>query len=160
MASEGPNGPGAGANDASVGTFSWIDADKVTNEGIELSTCSTTSSGTSNYLLITDFGFGLPVGATVDGIVVEVNRARGGFPTNTVTDSEIKIIKGGVIGATNKASGTAWGALSYATYGTSTDLWGETWLYSDINDASFGIAISCAITFVSGIRRAYRNNIK
>src|SRR3989344_5212889 len=60
-----------------------------------------------------------------------------------VYDHRVRIIKGGAIGSTDKASGTAWpGSLAYTTYGGASDLWGETWTASDINASTFGVAIS------------------
>ena len=44
-----------------------------------------------------------------------------------VYDYAVRIIKGGTIGSTDRASGTAWSSSSaYTTYGSSSDLWGET----------------------------------
>src|SRR3990167_6957610 len=67
------------------------------------------------------------------------------FPLSAyaLIDSSVKIVKSdGTIGTTNKASGSAWGAEAYTTYGSSSDLWGETWAYTDINDVDFGVVIS------------------
>ncbi|KKP32805.1 MAG: hypothetical protein A2312_04460 [Candidatus Staskawiczbacteria bacterium RIFOXYB2_FULL_32_9] len=64
-------------------------------------------------------------------------------------DKYVKIIKSdGSLGLTDKADGTAWGSsLAYTPpsagyYGGDSDLWGETWTASDINDSDFGIAIA------------------
>ena len=62
----------------------------------------------------------------------------------TATDYQIKIVKSGTIGTTNKADTvTTWpSTLTYVSYGSSADLWGETWTSSDINNSNFGIAVS------------------
>jgi len=59
-------------------------------------------------------------------------------------DNVIKIIKAdGSLGSTNKAAATVWPTSdAYATYSGPSDLRGETWSASDINDADFGVAIS------------------
>jgi len=58
-------------------------------------------------------------------------------------DKNIRIVKGGVIGATNKSAGAYWpNTAAYATFGTASDKWGETWTATDINDSTFGFAIS------------------
>jgi hypothetical protein len=65
-----------------------------------------------------------------------------------VYDEYIKIVKAdGTIGTTNKANtgAWAWDYESYISYGGSTDLWGETWTPSDINDADFGVVMSIDI---------------
>lgn len=61
-----------------------------------------------------------------------------------VYDHRVRIIKNGAIGTTDKATADAWplGSDIYATYGGSSDLWGETWTPSDVNSANFGVAIS------------------
>jgi hypothetical protein len=63
------------------------------------------------------------------------------------SDARVRIVKGGTIGSTDKASGSAWpGSDAYETYGSSSDLWGETWTDSDINDSGFGMAIAASGT--------------
>ena len=59
-------------------------------------------------------------------------------------DSVVKIVKAdGSIGSENKKSATVWGNTpSYIPYGSSIDLWSESWTQADINDADFGIVLS------------------
>jgi hypothetical protein len=59
-------------------------------------------------------------------------------------DSEIKIVKSnGSIGSVNKSTGAWWPLTdSYVSYGSSSNLWGETWTPTDINDVDFGVVIS------------------
>jgi hypothetical protein len=61
-----------------------------------------------------------------------------------IQDTNVKIVKSsGSIGTTNKAyTTTDWGIEEYVSYGSSSDLWGETWTPSDINNANFGVVIS------------------
>ncbi len=73
-----------------------------------------------------------------------------------VYDHRVRIIKGGSIGSTDKASAEAWpGTLAYSTYGGDSELWGETWSYSDINSSDFGIAISAYATGYDINRTSY-----
>lgn len=69
------------------------------------------------------------------------------FGGATVVDSVVSIVKAdGTIGTTNKASATAWDTTdTIATYGSSTDLWGETWSPANINDADFGAVLSATV---------------
>lgn len=100
----------------------------------------------SEYLKATDFGFNIPSGATIDGIVVEVEKK---YDTYTVQDAVVKIVKGGSLTGTNKAIAGDWSSTeSYITYGSSTELWGTTWSYGDINSSNFGVALSCEGTQV------------
>jgi hypothetical protein len=107
---------------------------------------STTTTKT-HRLKATNFGFNLPSTAIITGIVVEVERSRDGWP---MTDSEIFLIKSdGSLGSNNKAdTSTEWPDLSneaYRTYGGSSDLWGESWTASDINDQDFGVSVRAQI---------------
>ena len=64
----------------------------------------------------------------------------------TVRGQEVKIVKSdGSIGTTNRETNTTnnWGTTDLnVTYGTSSDLWEETWTPADINDIDFGVVFS------------------
>lgn len=153
MASQGPNIVGTGADDNSVGTVAWTNPSNITAADATYATITAALGGNqiSHYLKGTNCGFTIPSGSTVNGIVVEIQKSYSGVPSgiNTLVDNEVKIIKGGVVGSTNKADTvTNWPRLSaaYASYGSSNDLWGETWTDTDINAANFGIVISAKYT--------------
>ena len=60
-------------------------------------------------------------------------------------DSEVKLVKGGVIQATNKAvTGTDWptAGLGIASYGGAADLWGGSWTTADIKASNFGVVLA------------------
>lgn len=99
----------------------------------------------SHYLKATGFGFSIPSGATINGIVVEVERkASANTASNTIVDTSVRIVKGGALGVNDdKATAGGWPTTdAYATYGGSTDLWLETWTPTDINATNFGAAIA------------------
>lgn len=152
MASSGPRVPGAATHDTSVGTAGWMPESGSGDSG--LLTCIASNDGLNcirtvfwegptsprrtYYLKVSTFGFSIPTGATIDGIVVEVYRAG-----SSTVDNSVKIVKGGSVTGTDKATGTAW-STSPATYGSSTDLWGTTWTAAEINASGFGVAVSAA----------------
>ena len=136
--------PGTMADDATVGTVAWGTPDNAkVNDGTATSASNDFSDIVSHYLKATNFGFNIPSGATINGIVVEIEE-RDGANSNAVKDSEVKIVKAdGSIGTTNKASASWWTAsTSYTTYGANDDLWGESWDSTKINDVDFGVVIS------------------
>lgn len=102
------------------------------------------SSTLTHYLKATNFGFAIPVGATINGIEVQIEKKS---TLGTITDSSVKIVKAdGSIGSTNKALGTTWPTSDTTfSYGGSQDLWGETWAYTDINDSDFGVVLSVSL---------------
>lgn len=61
-------------------------------------------------------------------------------------DHAVRLIKGGTVGGTSLASAAAWPTSeAYASYGGSSELWGQTWTTADINAANFGAAISARV---------------
>ena len=142
MASEGPNNAGTGADDAGFGTPVWTDPGNITGAS-DISSASVVlaAAGNSHYLKATNFGFAIPAGATIDGIVVEWRKSK--LLGGTVIDARVRIVKGGAVGSTDKASGDQWlDSLTYASYGSSSDLWGETWTITDINASDFGAVLA------------------
>lgn len=148
----GATSPGTLADDSSVGTVSW-------NNPTNASSQNNTYAGyvgdgnlvISHYLKATNFGFSIPVGATINGILAEVDKYStlpdGG--NDHLFDYRVRLVKGGVIGSTDKASASDWATSdtnSYTSYGGSSDLWGDTWAYSDINASDFGFVIAAENT--------------
>ena len=147
MASSGPNSGGTAVNDTGVGSRTWFSMTSVFTSDNFYAGCSNVGSIFSNYLKVTNFGFSIPSGSTIDGIEVTIERS---CVPNGAVDSHVKIVKGGTIGSTNKASATTWTTSDViATYGNASDLWGESWSYSDINDSTFGIALAADHTAFS-----------
>lgn len=103
-------------------------------------------------LTVSDFGFAIPVGAVIDGIVLEVEKRRSaGGTSGIVEDNGLQIMKGGVLVGPNKSQyGIDWPATdTYVSYGSSTDLWGTTWTAADINASDFGVSLA-SISYVCG----------
>jgi cysteine-rich repeat protein len=137
--SEGPNPPGLVVNDNSFGTNPW---NQPGNATVSDDLYANTSAGgvPTNYLKATGFGFGVPASAVIDGIEVDVERRSA---AGSVFDAAARIVKGGVVGATDRSIGGFWSTVdTVVTYGSNGDLWGETWTATDINSASFGFALS------------------
>lgn len=131
------NVPIAGSNKA------WTSVGNVASSDNTYATFGNLTGGTgsfTDYLTATNFGFSIPSGASVDGIVVEVERSDPNFRTS---DYSVKIIKGGAISTTERSGGATYPAAdSYQTYGNPADLWGETWTDVDINSSNFGVAVA------------------
>ena len=133
--------PGTGSNDTSVGNsgVAWNNPGNcATNDNVYSTLFVTNSGNTSNYLKVTNFGFSIPSNATIVGISVAVSRFSDG---NNITDNTVKLIKAGsYVG--NVTSTATWPTTETTiTYGSSTNLWGQSWTPSDINNSSFGFAL-------------------
>ena len=70
-----------------------------------------------------------------------------------VSEYAIRIVKSdGTIGTTNKSTGAYLGGVdTYHSYGSSSDLWGETWSNTDINDVDFGMVFAFEDTYLGTI---------
>lgn len=146
MTTQGPLAAGTGADDSSVGTIAWSSPGNITSSNDTYASVTITASAISHYLKATNFGFTIPAGSTINGISVSIERKKSG--TGTIKDSQLRIVKGGSIGATDRAdTATAWPTSdTVATYGSGSDLWGETWTSTDINASTFGVALSATET--------------
>ncbi|MBK6482690.1 MAG: T9SS type A sorting domain-containing protein [Chitinophagaceae bacterium] len=87
------------------------------------------------------FGFNIPLTATIDGILVEVEKKASGG--SMVQDNGVKLLKAGSTVGNSLATASNWPSTdTYFTYGSDTELWGTDWLPEDINNPDFGLAIA------------------
>jgi len=133
--------PGTMADDATVGTIAWTNPDNAKVSDDVYATVFLLDGEVTHYLKATNFGFAIPAGATINGIVAEFEVKSSSSVTTHASDS--RIVKSGVIGTTNKGTGAYLSTIeAYISYGNSTDLWGEIWSPSDINASDFGFVLS------------------
>jgi hypothetical protein len=145
------------ADDAATGLLAWstVNNAKISDNNYSMASNYGFMPTELHYLKATNFGFSIPAGATINGIVVEVECS-----TSEETHDEIMaIIKAdGTIGSNVIALHNQWPISdAYRTFGGASDLWGETWSASGINDVDFGVAIApkvypMADAFVDHIR--------
>jgi hypothetical protein len=137
--SQGPLPPAAVVDDGSIGGAGWFPASNAILSDNQYAQAAPAGSPT-HYLKATNFGFSIPAPAAILGIEVLVERKS---TSGTIADSRARIVKGGVIGTAERAQPGAWSTTeSTVTYGTPSDLWGETWTPADINSTGFGFALS------------------
>jgi hypothetical protein len=150
MADSGIKYPGTGANDSSYGTVAWGSPTNIqvgTDSDRALFDPFASGVKTSQYLKATNFDFSaIPGGATIDGIEVKVRRYCN--TSSTCLDGRARIVKTGTIGSTDKSNGSHWISigLETITYGGASDLWGETWSLSDIQNSTSGFALSATLS--------------
>jgi|GEM_PF-2554545 len=133
------NTAGTIVEDSSVGTTAWTNIANADVSNNAYATAAMAASGNSRYIKATNFGASIPAGVTINGIEVKIEHKAN---SSGVRATEIKIVKGGVIGTTNNgADATNIGTTDTVnSYGTTTNLWGLPWTYSDINASNFGVA--------------------
>jgi hypothetical protein len=160
MASQGPLN-GATFTTNAPGDFPWAapGAAAGSNDDAAAVTFTVFVSGeTTEGLHATNFSFSIPAGATIDGIIVEVERSK---TFTSVFDLSVKLIKGGTVSGNDKLSADAWPDTdAYKTYGSASDLWGLTWTVSDINASNFGMQISAQEGGSGGGGEAFIDHIR
>ena len=136
---------GTFANDATVGTIDWDTPSNASASDDTRASAVLLITEVTKYLKATNFGFNIPTGSTIRGIVVEVEKSS--VLGTTIEDNSVKIVKGGTIGGTEQKAAGAWGTTdAYTTYGSATDLWGVTWTAEDINLSTFGVVVAADAT--------------
>ncbi len=141
---------GTAVDDASIGTLTWTDPSNATGDGTDgnyASLIATSSSEYTHYLKLTNFGFAIPAGATIDGVQLQIRNA--GIPTGTgfFAWNAVRLVNAsGTIGTANKATGTLNSSPTTTTFGGSADTWTGEASAIDWNDADAGCAISIGTT--------------
>lgn len=134
--------PTACANDNSVGTVNWTNPGNALTSNDARATASVDGT-TTRYLLCDGYGFAIPAGATITGIIVNLERRSSSTGNGGSNDSSVRMVKGGVIVGNNGATTTDWPTTeAVEAHGGSADLWGTTWTPAEINAADFGVAVS------------------
>lgn len=162
MSVAGPQNPGTMTNNTS-GDIGWTNPSNVQYSDDIYSTISLSGiSNLSHDLLTTNYGFSIPSGATINGIIVEVEKKNvpDGLGGQT-DDTSAKMIKGGTITGNNKAIAGNWSTTeSFVSYGASNDLWGTSWTYTDINASNFGFAFQVTGSGTLGRGNPHVDNIR
>ncbi len=90
MTTTGPNSPSTVVNDTAVGTVSWNNPSKATASDDNKTQAAIGGGNTTNYLKATSFGFSIPVGDNIDGIMVEIERKGNG--ANRTKDNIVSLV--------------------------------------------------------------------
>jgi hypothetical protein len=136
MASSGPNSGSSAANVSDSG-FAWTNPSNALTADGSSATASPLSGESTDWLQVTGFGFSIPAGATVNGVVVEVKI--GASATDAFDTTAVQLVTGGAAeGVTRSDSGNIPTTAAYVSVGGPTDLWGGTWTPAKVNAATFG----------------------
>lgn len=144
MANTGMTLPAGAANNADAGNTAWSNPTNALTDNGARASLFLKSGNTTQYLHLTSFGFALPAGATVDGVIARVQRSNGATTTQHCTDHTIQLIVGGSRSGDNKAAPGNWpinSADANADYGGVSDSWGLSLGAADVNASSFGLAV-------------------
>lgn len=152
MATAGPNASGTQANtDRGASNPAWgVPGNAAASDNVRTTaTLLSGTSPTSDYLDLTNFGFSIPSGATINGVTVAIERSVS-FASNS-QDETVQLIKGGTAQGTNKAdTATNWPTTEASVnYGGVADLWALSLTDADVNASNFGVRIAAKTTSAS-----------
>lgn len=145
MASQGPLFPASGTSVTSgdANEVTWTNPGNIVDSDTDEATITAAtfdSPDPSFYLVGKNFGFSIPTDATIDGILVQIERRS--IIANSGVDNELMVGVDGSISGDNKASATVWPTtLTMATYGSETDDWNAGLTPANINDTDFCVRL-------------------
>jgi hypothetical protein len=118
----------------------WADAGGASRPGEGTAVAELAAGLTSSSLIAKDLGLPIPLGARIDGVVVQVFRWSD--TQAAIYDEEVRLAGPGDASAENRALPGFWPTLgSPATYGGSENPWGKTLSASDVRAPEFGITL-------------------
>ncbi len=132
---------GTGANDGGSGV-AWTSPGNITADDSFVAQVSLSAGQESQYLYATNFGFSIPSGATIEGVIARFSR----YGMGTVTDKHIYLmIDGEPFGSgSDLSSGATWPfSETLDGIGGPTETWGFTPTAADVNHVNFGVALKC-----------------
>lgn len=157
MASQGPNFT-ANWTGSAIGIQPWITPTRAQFSD-DLYTSSAMIEGTGSDLLVgRDWGFTIPASATIDGVLVEIERkmVQTNPPDSDCEDALVQLWRNNILGAggDDKANyALPWPEIdTFASYGGAADLWGLAAFLTPatVNGVQFGIAFA-AQSFVKDL---------
>lgn len=138
-------GKTAGLLSSTGGGVVWQNVNNVLRENELQSTTILfdSTSGSSNYLYVSNFNLDLPEFAVPTGFNVRIKKSSS---IGDITDELVGLVYfvgGSPFITTNKATGDLWPRVSTSVnYGGSGDSWGKSWTRAEIVDPTFGILLS------------------
>lgn len=110
------------------------------DDGI-FATATISAGDETPYLVAKNFGFNIPLDATITGIEARIKRMYVA-PSTNIGDTITKLYLNGVLLGNNKSGGSVlWsGTLQESVYGGNNDLWGAGLTVANVNNSTFGIA--------------------
>jgi len=160
MAFIGPINPGTISDDAAVGTIAWSNPDNAKTQNNTYADVILTPLASSHYLKATNFGFTIPDGAIIDGVLVEIDR----FATNVaVKDKVASLVVAGAVAGGNRKAFPGWAVVdtdTYRIYGGILDVWGCALTPANVNAADFGVVLQVENTSAANTHTAYVDHIR
>jgi len=124
----------------------WVNMTTTRINTSDNSRATTTTNATFDPATLQNYAFGIPSGATIDGIEVqcEFNNALGGF----LSTVQFSLSWNNGTNYTSTKSDTVTGTTDATkTYGGATDTWGRSWTASEFADGTFLVKLEGKTAF-------------
>lgn len=138
--STGNISPGTGENIDRSALTAWTDPTQIVSSNDAKASVNATGS---DYLVARNFGFTIPTGATINGILVRVEAAENAGGTEPLL-AQLQDASGALFGSSKSTSNE--GSISGTTdaiytYGSTSDVWGATLTEAIVEDVDFGVRV-------------------
>ena len=123
-----------------VGNPDWVNPNLAVSDNGAYATSTVNDNQVTDALQCTQYGFTIPAGATILGIIVRIERrTSAGAAGAPRQDAAMRVLKAGVAQAADRSTTTPYTTADVLEdHGTATDLWGTAWTAADVNDTNFG----------------------
>lgn len=138
MPTSGPLLPTAATGNTNTiggGTTAWTNPQNIELADGVFATCLPGTPFSTQDLRGGIFGFAIPAGATINGILLEINVKSN--TTNNIFSFHTVVLEGGGGASANRAAGNLTTAITTFQFGGAGDLWGTTWTPAQINAGGF-----------------------
>lgn len=100
--------------------------------------------GSPDYGILGDYTFGLPSGATIDGILINVEFSD--FSSIETANIHLSLsYNGGTNYTSEKSDSVAGNTDTVKTYGGSGDTWGRSWTDTELDNTNFRVKMRASI---------------
>jgi len=139
MADTGATYPRLGSNEDRAGLAAWSNPIAIQAVGGNAGWSGTDTY--SDWLRGSDFGFSVPVDATILGVKLDMERLE---VSGVITNSLLYLVDGdgNNTGDSKHRTHQAWVGAEEVSYGGAADLWGATLTPAIVNSANFGARMS------------------
>ena len=146
------------------GKQAWSNPDNAKTSGDIYANIDITNNQYTDWLRLTDFSLGIPVGATINGIVIEIEHYGEGIISNIEEHScrlvLDRVIKGDEKMTLNNDIPTNSDPDSYESYGAIDDDWNGGLTVANLNNVLFGVQISYWNDHNTQSRNVYVDNVR
>jgi hypothetical protein len=132
---------GTGANYDDGDPTAWSGPTNIQGDTTSTAATSSPANNTNTQVLrASNFGFSIPTGATITGVIVEWEKSCSGA-NSRIVDNVVRLLVAGTEAGSDKA-GVGWTTTkAFASYGASNDLWGNSLTPTIVNASGFGASM-------------------